>query len=71
MVTVEAIYKTLDKMREVCHDRKVGVRRMGNKGYSVVCGNCGGKGPYVAIKDWHDNKMIAQSQAIEAWNRRV
>ena len=44
-----------------CSDRKVSVRRMGNKGYSVVCGNCGGKGPYITIKDWHDNKMIAQS----------
>ena len=54
-----------------CHDRKVGIRRMGNKGYSVVCGNCGGKGPYVAIKEWHDNKMIAQSQAVDGWNRRA
>lgn len=54
-----------------CSDRKVSVRRMGNKGYSVVCGNCGGKGPYITIKEWHDNKMIAQSQAINEWNKRV
>lgn len=54
-----------------CSNRKVGIRRMGNGGYSVVCGNCGGKGPYVAIKDWHDNKMVAQGQAIAGWNRRV
>ena len=53
-----------------CNDRKVGIRRMGNKGYSVVCGKCGGKGPYITIKDWHDNKMIAQNQAIKAWNER-
>ena len=53
-----------------CHDRRVGIRRMGNKGYKVVCGNCGGAGPYVNIKEWHDNKMIAQGQAKEAWNRR-
>ena len=54
-----------------CHDRKVGIRRMGNKGYSVVCGNCGGKGSYITIKEFHDNKMIAQGQAIKAWNNRV
>lgn len=52
-------------------EKKVGIRRMGNKGYSVVCANCGGKGPYITIKEWHDNKMIAQGQAIQTWNRRV
>ena len=46
------------------------IRRMGNKGYRVVCGNCGACGPYVAVKDWHDNRMIAQGQAIKAWNDR-
>lgn len=51
-------------------DRKVGIRRMGNKGYRVVCGACGGCGPYVAIKEWHENKMIAQGQAIKGWNTR-
>ncbi len=53
------------------NDRRVGVRRMGNKGYRVICGKCGGSGPYVAIKDWHDKKMIAQEQAVNEWNRRV
>lgn len=53
-----------------CRDRRVGIRRMGNKGYRVVCGNCGGCGPYVAIKDWHSDKMIAQSQAKNGWNKR-
>lgn len=51
-------------------DRRVGIRRMGNKGYKIICGNCGAGGPYVAIKDWHDNKMIAQGQAVEKWNMR-
>lgn len=54
-----------------CDNRKVGIRRMGKKGYSVVCGNCGGKGPYVAIKDWRDSKMVAQGQAVIGWNRRL
>ena len=52
------------------NDRRVGIRRMGNKGYKIICGKCGAGGSYVAIKDWHDNKMIAQGQAIEAWNTR-
>ena len=30
----------------------------------------GAGGGYVAVKDWHSNKMIAQGQAIEAWNTR-
>lgn len=52
------------------NDRRVGIRRMGNKGYKVICGKCGASGSYVAIKDWHDNKMIAQGQAIKLWNTR-
>ena len=52
------------------NDRRVGIRRMGKKGYKVVCGKCGASGSYVAIKDWHDNKMIAQGQAIKLWNTR-
>lgn len=54
-----------------CHDRKVGIRRMGNKGYRVICGNCGGGGSYVTIKEWHNDKTIAQSQAIALWNKRI
>jgi len=54
-----------------CSDRRVGIRKQGTKGYRVVCGNCGASGPYVAIKIYHDNKFIAQGQAIDAWNRRV
>ena len=50
------------------HNKRISVRRMGNKGYKVICSNCGAGGPYIAIKDWHSNKMIAQQQAIDAWN---
>lgn len=52
-------------------DRRVRIRRQGNRGYRVVCGCCGASGPYVAIKVWHDNKYIAQGQAISLWNRRT
>lgn len=54
-----------------CHDRRVSIRKQGKSGYRVICGNCGAGGSYVAIKEWHDTKMIAHSQAIEAWNRRT
>ena len=54
-----------------CCDRRVGIRRQGTRGYRVVCGNCGAAGPYVAIKIYHDNKFIAQGQAIGLWNRRT
>ena len=30
-----------------CHDRRVGVRKMGTKGYKIVCGKCGSTGSYV------------------------
>ena len=53
-----------------CHDRRVGVRKMGNKGYKIICGKCGSAGPYVKIEDFA-NKMDAQEEAKEAWNRRV
>ena len=53
-----------------CSTNKVGIRNQHDKGYKVVCGNCGASGTYVTIKDWHDNKMIAQGQAIKAWNQR-
>ena len=52
-------------------DKRVSIRRQGNKGYRVVCSKCGASGPYVTIKEWHDNKMIAQGQAIKGWNERV
>lgn len=51
-------------------EMKVSVRRQGNKGYRVICSKCGACGPYVAIKEWHDTKMIAQGQAIKLWNER-
>ena len=53
-----------------CNDRRVGIRRMDKKGYKVICGNCGASGGYIAIKDWHSTKMIAQGQAIKSWNTR-
>lgn len=48
---------------------KVNVRRMGNSGYSVVCANCGGKGPYIKTEDYV-SKFVAQNRAKQAWNRR-
>lgn len=53
-----------------CHDRRVGIRRMGSKGYKVVCGKCGGTGPYISIKKHGGDKMPAQEEAKETWNRR-
>lgn len=43
---------------------------MGTKGYKIICGKCGGAGPYVKIEDFA-NKMDAQEEAKEAWNRRA
>mgnify|MGYP000261923600 CR=1 FL=1 len=37
---------------------------------SMECGKCGGAGPYVKIEDFA-NKMDAQEEAKEAWNRRA
>lgn len=54
-----------------CNDRRVGIRRMGNNGYKVICGKCGAGGPYVAIKDFLGKKMVAQEHAKEEWNRRA
>ena len=45
------------------------VRKMGTKGYKIICGNCGSAGPYVKIGDFA-NKMDAQEKTKEAWNRR-
>lgn len=53
-----------------CHVRAM-CRARCVTGYKVVCGKCGSSGTYVTIRDWHSTKMIAQSQAISAWNRRV
>lgn len=53
-----------------CSDRRLGIRRQGNKGYRVVCGGCGASGTYVTIKEWHETKFVAQGQAVKAWNRR-
>ena len=53
-----------------CYDRRVGIRKMGSKGYKVVCSKCGSTGPYVKIKD-SDGKMNAQENAKIAWNRRA
>ena len=54
-----------------CGDRRVGIRKQSHKGYKVICGRCGGSGPYVTIKDYHDNKEIARTQAERKWNRRA
>lgn len=52
-----------------CHDRRVGVRKMGKAGYKVICSKCGSSGPYVRIADF-PNKMGAQEEAKRAWNKR-
>ena len=54
-----------------CRDRRVGVRRMGNKGYRVVCGRCGAGGPHVSILSVGGDKMLAQDKAKADWNRRA
>lgn len=53
-----------------CCDRRVSIRRMGNKGYRVVCSKCGSMGPHVNIMDFC-KKLEAQESAIERWNRRA
>ncbi len=53
-----------------CDDRRVGIRKMGNKGYRVVCGRCGASGPYVSILSVGGSKMEAQDKAKVDWNRR-
>lgn len=34
-----------------CHDRRVGIRKMGKTGYKVICSRCGSSGPYVRVDD--------------------
>lgn len=53
-----------------CHDRRVGIRKMGKTGYKVICSRCGSSGPYVRIADFHD-KTDAQEETERAWNRRA
>lgn len=52
-----------------CNDRRVTIRRMGKKGYRVVCSRCGGMGPQINIIN--NDKMGAQEMAVEVWNRRA
>lgn len=52
-----------------CHDRRVGIRKMGSKGYRVVCSKCGSTGPHINITDY-ETKREAQEVAIEKWNNR-
>lgn len=53
-----------------CYDRRVGVRKMGTKGYKIICGKCGGAGPYVKIGDFA-NKMDAQEKASRAMDEAI
>lgn len=53
-----------------CHDRRVGIRKMGKTGYKVICSRCGSSGPYIRIADFL-GKMDAQEEAKRAWNRRA
>lgn len=43
---------------------------MGTKGYKIICGKCGGAGPYVKIEDFA-NKMDAQEEAKEFHSVKV
>lgn len=52
-------------------NKDVHIRRQGGNGYRVICGSCGGQGPYAAVKVWHSTKYIAQKQAADGWNRRA
>ena len=54
-----------------CDDRRVSVRKMGKKGYRVVCARCGASGPYVAIEDCGGNKSLTQMKVAIAWNKRA
>lgn len=53
-----------------CHDRRVSIRKMGTKGYKVVCSKCGCSGPYVRIEKF-SCKMDAQEHAKTLWNNRM
>lgn len=52
-----------------CNDRRVGVRRIGNKGYKVICSRCGAAGPYSRIEEF-ESKIEAQEYAVAEWNNR-
>lgn len=52
-----------------CDDRRIGIRKMGRKGYRVICARCRSMGPQINIID--NDKMGAQKMAAEAWNRRA
>ena len=52
-----------------CDDRRIGIRKMGRKGYRVICARCRNMGPQINIID--NDKMGAQKMAAEAWNRRA
>lgn len=54
-----------------CDDRRVSVRRMGKKGYRVVCAKCGASGPYIATEDCGGNKPLTQMKVARAWNKRA
>lgn len=45
------------------------VRKL-ERGYRIVCEECGASSHYVYIKKWHDSKDVAQCQAAKAWNSR-
>lgn len=49
-----------------CGDRRVGIRRMGRKGYRIVCARCRAMGPQINIID--TDKTGAQKMAAEVWN---
>lgn len=45
-----------------CHDRRVGIRKMGKTGYKVICSRCGSSGPYVRIADFPTKWMPRKRQ---------
>lgn len=46
------------------------VRKL-ERGYRIVCKECGGSSHYAFTQPWHDNKFVAQCQAAKAWNKRI
>lgn len=54
-----------------CSDKRVGIRKMGKKGYRIVCTRCGVMGPFVSVLEFTGNqKLKAQEQAKVIWNQR-
>lgn len=55
-----------------CPDRRVSVRKQGNKGYRVICDRCDAAGPYSGVMACTQGaRENARKNAVETWNRRI